>query len=162
MRCCSGSLNCSDGPAHPGRSNTNSKTAAHRFLLPRDAYTYLNVKKRGVREAVYAFERLELNSNFGPNLARMARRHPMRNVLTMITTDQISAFGPRFKLSFEALSAIRAQCGSGPMLQHALATNDAPTRPVALMLEDTKFALALMGDWIERAKRFRVCDEIDT
>ena len=54
--------------------------------------------------------------------------------------QQISLWGPRFKLPFQSLSAIRAQRGRGPMLDHALEVDDTPTRIVALLLEDTKLA----------------------
>ena len=61
----------------------------------------------------------------------------------------------RFKLPFQSLSAIRAQRDRGPMLDHTLEVEDTPTRIVALPLEGTKLALALMRDLVNAQKSGR-------
>jgi hypothetical protein len=71
--------------------------------------------------------------------------------------SHIAALGPRFRLPLEALAAIKAQHGSARMLEHAIASDDAPTQLVAVILEDT--ALALNGDLVlaqRSGKRARI------
>ena len=62
--------------------------------------------------------------------------------------DHIAALGPRFTLPLEALTAIRAQHGDARMLEHALQSDDATMRFVALVLTDTTLALKLMTDLV--------------
>ena len=55
--------------------------------------------------------------------------------------NQIDALGAYFRLPLEALTAIQAQHGSAPMLEHARAhpDDDEATRLVAVMLTNATF-----------------------
>jgi hypothetical protein len=69
--------------------------------------------------------------------------------MTAIAADlaeELFSKNPPFGRAFEALTAIFAQHGRARMAAWARAAEDDPTRIVAVMLENTKLALALLRD----------------
>ena len=72
--------------------------------------------------------------------------------MTAITVDEVFVEHPQFRRAFEALSAIAAQYGRARMAAWARAAGDDATRIMAVMLENTTLAMALLGD-LDRAHR---------
>ena len=62
--------------------------------------------------------------------------------------DHIAALGPRFRLPLEALCAVRELHGEARMLEHAIQSDDATMRFVALVLTDATLALKLMTEMV--------------
>ena len=66
--------------------------------------------------------------------------------MTADITDQFFAQNPPFARAFEALSSIMAQHGRARMAAWARSAEDDATRIMAVMLENTTLALALLRD----------------